>query len=134
MPIAGYGSNRINASLYFGGPQLMARSVANLTGIEPDYVFVTSFSGLRHMVDAIGGVVVISRHRFSDINLRPQGFRLGRNRVNGVGAVAFSRIRKDLPAGDFDRSANQQETMRAIQRRYVTGPPSLGSSTAGFSR
>jgi LCP family protein required for cell wall assembly len=117
VPIAGYGSNRINASLYFGGPQLMARSVANLTGIEPDYVFTTSFWGLRHMVDAIGGVVVDSEHRFSDIHLRPQGFRVGRNRVNGMGALAFSRIRKDLPAGDFDRSANQQETLRAIQRR-----------------
>lgn len=117
VSIPGYGSNRINASLYFGGPQLMARSVANLVGIEPDYVFVTSFWGLRHMVTAIGGVVVNSRHRFSDVNLRPQGFRVGKNRLGGMGALAFSRVRKDLPRGDFDRSANQQETLRAIQRK-----------------
>jgi len=117
VPISGYGSNRINAALYFGGPQLMARSVANLTGIEPDYVFVTSFWGLRHMVTAIGGVTVRSRHRFSDINLRPQGFHVGKNRLGGMGTLAFSRVRKDLPRGDFDRSANQQETLRAIQRK-----------------
>lgn len=117
VPISGHGSNRINASLYFGGPQLMARSVANLTGIEPDYVFVTSFWGMRHMVEAIGGVVVKSRHRFSDANLRPQGFRVGKNRLGGMGTLAFSRVRKDLPRGDFDRSANQQETLRAIQRK-----------------
>lgn len=117
VPIPGYGSNRINASLYFGGPQLMARSMANLTGIEPDYVFVTSFWGLRAMVEAIGGVVVNSRHRFSDVNLRPQGFRVGRNKLGGLGTLAFSRVRKDLPRGDFDRSANQQETLRAIQRK-----------------
>ena len=118
--IPGYGSNRINASLYFGGPQLMARSVASLTGIEPDYVFVSSFWGMRGMVEAIGGIVVHSEHAFSDVNLRPQGFRHGRNRLDGMGALAFSRIRKDLPAGDFDRSANQQETLRAIQRRVAS--------------
>jgi len=121
VAIDGYGSNRINASLYFGGPQLMARSVSHLTGIEPDYVFVTSFWGMTGMVDAIGGIVVDSEHAFSDIHLRPQGFRQGRNRLNGTGALAFSRIRKDLPAGDFDRSANQQETLRAIQRKVATG-------------
>lgn len=117
VSIPGYGSNRINAALYFGGPQLMARAMANLTGIEPDYVFVTSFWGLRHMVTGIGGVVVNSRHRFSDVNLRPQGFRVGKNRLGGMGTLAFSRVRKDLPRGDFDRSANQQETLRAIQRK-----------------
>ena len=117
VPIAGYGSNRINASLYFGGPQLMARSVANLTGIEPDYVFTTSFWGLRHMVDAIGSIVVHVPYAYSDENLRPQGFHKGRNRVSGMGALAFSRIRHNLLRGDFERSAHQQETLRAIQRR-----------------
>ncbi len=117
VPIRGYGSNRINAAMYFGGPQLMARAVGGLVGIEPDYVFTASFWGLRDMVDAIGGVTVGSRHAFSDPNLRPKGFRVGRNRVDGLGALAFSRIRKDLPAGDFDRSANQQRTLRAIHRK-----------------
>jgi LCP family protein required for cell wall assembly len=117
VPIRGHGSNRINASMYFGGPQLMARSVADLVGIEPDYVFTTGFSGMEHMVDAIGGIIVDSEHAFTDIHLRPKGFHQGRNRVDGRGAMAFSRIRKDLPAGDFDRSANQQETLRAIQRK-----------------
>jgi LCP family protein required for cell wall assembly len=117
VPISGYGSNRINASLYFGGPQLMARSVADLIGIEPDYVFVTSFWGLRHMVDAIGGIVVHVPYAYSDENLRPQGFRKGRNKVNGMGALAFSRIRHNLLRGDFERSAHQQGTLRSIQAK-----------------
>ena len=117
VPISGYGSNRINASMYFGGPKLMARSVANLTGIEPDYVFVTSFWGLRHMVDAIGGIVVHVPYAYSDENLRPQGFHKGRNRVNGMGALAFSRSRHNLRRGDFERSAHQQGTIRSIQAK-----------------
>ena len=114
VDIPGRGSNRVNSALYFGGPQLMARAVQGLVGIEPDYVFVASFWGFRSMVDDIGGVEVLSAHAFSDPSLRPRGFRKGRNRVDGNGALAFSRIRKDLPAGDFDRSANQQRTLRAI--------------------
>lgn len=116
VPIPGHGSNRINSALYFGGPKLMGQTVGNLVGIQPDYVFVTSFWGLRHMVDAIGGITVRSRFAFSDPYLRPQGFDRGRNKLEGYGALAFSRIRKDLPSGDFDRSANQQQTIRAIHR------------------
>ncbi|QIX27453.1 LCP family protein [Nocardioides sp. JQ2195] len=117
VSIPGHGSNRINTGLYYGGPQLMARAVEGLTGVEADYVMVASFWGLRQMVDAIGGVSVDSRHAFSDPYLRPRGFRVGRQHLNGMGALAFSRVRKSLPRGDFDRSANQQETLRAIQEQ-----------------
>ena len=34
--------------------------------------------------------------------------------------MAFSRIRKSLPGGDFDRSANQQRVLRGIQSRIAT--------------
>jgi LCP family protein required for cell wall assembly len=117
VPIPGHGSNRVNSALYYGGPTLMGRTVGNLVGIQPDYVFVTSFWGLRHMVDAIGGITVRSRFSFSDPYLRPDGFHQGRNKLEGYGALAFSRVRKSLPSGDFDRSANQQQTIRAIHRR-----------------
>lgn len=115
--VPGHGSNRINTGLYYGGPQLMAETVRDFVGIEPDYVMVASFWGLRQMVTDIGGVTVNSRHAFSDPYLRPQGFHAGKQHLGGMGALAFSRIRKDLPRGDFDRSANQQETLRAISAR-----------------
>ncbi|KQY54487.1 MULTISPECIES: LCP family protein [unclassified Nocardioides] len=117
VSIPGHGSNRINAALYFGGPQLMAETVKGLTGVEPDYVMVASFMGLRNMVTAIGGITVNSRHAFSDPYLRPQGFKVGKQHLGGLGALAFSRVRKSLPRGDFDRSANQQETLQAIHRQ-----------------
>ncbi len=31
--------------------------------------------------------------------------------------MAFSRVRKTLPGGDFDRSANQQRTLRGIHAK-----------------
>ncbi|QBR91740.1 LCP family protein [Nocardioides euryhalodurans] len=117
VPIPGYGSNRVNAGLYFGGPSLMARTVGNLVGVQPDYVFVTRFPFFENMVNSIGGIYVDNPRRFSDPYLKPEGFKAGRIKLDGYGAMAFSRIRKGLAGGDFDRSANQQRTLRGIQSR-----------------
>ncbi|MFS3129938.1 LCP family protein [Nocardioides sp. Bht2] len=131
VPIPGHGSNRVNAALFYGGPQLMAKTIEGLIGIEPDYVMVSSFWGLRHMVDAIGGVTVDSRFAFSDPYLAPQGYRVGKNKVEGYGALHFARIRKSLPRGDFDRSANQQEVIAAIQRKVAANADRPGFLDVG---
>jgi LCP family protein required for cell wall assembly len=115
--IPGHGNEKINAAMYFGGPKLMAQAVGNLVGIQPDYVMVSSFWGLRAMVDAIGPITVTSPIAFSDQYLRPQGFKRGSQKVGGEGALAFSRVRKALLRGDFERSANQQRTIRGIHAK-----------------
>jgi LCP family protein required for cell wall assembly len=115
--IPGHGNEKINASLYFGGPQLLGQTVGNLVGIQPDYVFVSRFPYFIAMVRQIGGIEVRNPRAFSDTYLKPQGFRAGRIHLNGYDAMAFSRIRHDLPRGDFDRSANQQRVLRGIQAR-----------------
>jgi LCP family protein required for cell wall assembly len=114
--IPGHGRNKINASMMLGGPRLMARSVARLVGVRPDYVFTTGFLGFRAMVRAINGVTVHSRFAFSD-RVRPQGYRKGLNRLNPFQALIFGRVRHPLPHGDFDRSRNQQELLRSILRK-----------------
>jgi len=117
VDIPGHGHNKINASLYFGGPKLLGQTVGNLVGIQPDYVFVTRFPYFIAMVRQIGGIDVQNPRAFSDTYLKPQGFKAGRIHLSGYDAMAFSRIRHDLPRGDFDRSANQQRVLRGIQAR-----------------
>lgn len=117
VSIPGHGMNKINAALYFGGPQGMAGAMRNLVGITPDYVMVTRFPFFEDMVDDIGGITVSNPRRFADPNLKKEGFAQGRIRLGGYDAMAFSRIRYDLPGGDFDRSANQQRTLRGIHAR-----------------
>ena len=115
VPIPGRGSDRVNAALYYGGPQLLGQTVGNMIGIRPDYVFITRFPFFEDMVDDIGGITVRNPRPFSDSNLKPAGFKSGRIKLDGYGAMAFARIRKTLPGGDFDRSANQQRVLRGIQ-------------------
>ena len=117
VSIPGHGMNKINAALYFGGPRGMAGAMRNLVGITPDYVVVSRFPFFEDMIDDIGGITVTNPRRFTDPNLKKEGFARGRIRLGGYDAMAFSRIRYDLPGGDFDRSANQQRTLRGIHAR-----------------
>jgi LCP family protein required for cell wall assembly len=119
VDIRGHGRNKINASMQYGGPQLMADSVGRLMGVRPDYVFTTGFLGFRAMVRAIDGVTVDSKFAFSDA-VRPQGYKVGRNDLNPYQALIFGRVRHPLPRGDFDRSGNQQELLRSILRKVRT--------------
>ena len=115
VSIPGAGSNRINAALYFGGPDLLGQTVGNLVGVQPDYVFVTRFTYFQNMVNAIGGITVHNPRAFSDSEIWPQGFKEGPIHLNGLTALKFSRIRHGLAGGDFDRSANQDRVLRGIQ-------------------
>ncbi len=117
VSIRGVGMAKINESLVRGGPQLMARSVGELVGIRPDYVMVTRFEFFERMIDSIGGIDVTNPRAFADPYLKAKGFEKGRIHLNGYTAMAFSRIRKSLPLGDFDRSANQQRTLRGIHAK-----------------
>jgi polyisoprenyl-teichoic acid--peptidoglycan teichoic acid transferase len=130
VEISGHGRNKINSSMYFGGPQLMADSVSSLVGVRPDYVFTTGFLGFRAMVRAIDGVTVHSKFSFSD-PVRPQGYHKGRNKLNPFQALIFGRVRHPLPRGDFDRSGNQQELLRSILRKVRAHQSSPGFMERG---
>ena len=118
VSIPGHGYDKINPSLYFGGPELLGQTVGNLVGVQPDYVFVTRFPFFEDMVEDIGGIEVEQPGRpFSDEYLKPKGFKAGKIHLGGYAAMAFSRIRHNLIRGDFDRSANQQRVLRGIQAK-----------------
>ena len=117
VDIPGHGREKINSALYFSGPRGMAGAIHNLIGIEPDYVMVSRFPFFEDMIDEIGGITVANPRRFADPSLKKEGFRQGRIHLDGYNAMAFSRIRKGLSGGDFDRSANQQRTLRGIHAR-----------------
>ncbi|MGF9754665.1 LCP family protein [Microvirga sp. 0TCS3.31] len=117
VAIPGHGREKINSALYFAGPRGMAGAMRNLIGIEPDYVMVTRFPFFEDMIDDIGGITVANPRRFQDPYLKKEGFDQGRIHLDGYNAMAFSRIRKGLAGGDFDRSANQQRTLRGIHAR-----------------
>jgi LCP family protein required for cell wall assembly len=117
VDIPGHGFDKINASLYYGGPQLLGQSIGNLVGIQPDYVFVTRFKYFQALVGSIGGVDISNPVAFSDSALKPEGFAKGRIHLGPYDAMVFSRIRHNLLRGDFDRSAHQEIVLEGIQAK-----------------
>ena len=108
VPIPGHGSNKITSAMSLGGPKLTIATVEHLTGIRMDYYALTSFGGLRAMVDGIGGIEVRVPYDIDDPTAGA-GHRIpaGLQRLDGTHALAFSRARHNVPGGDFGRTQNQ---------------------------
>jgi LCP family protein required for cell wall assembly len=125
VPIPGHGTNKINAAMAFGGPQLLVSTFEQLTGLPIDYYALTSFDGLTDIVNKVGGVQVNV-----DMNLRDAFagafLNKGRRKLNGGQALAYARARKTLPGGDFDRSRHQGQILLGglgtFQRQVAKDP------------
>ena len=118
VPIPGCCTTKINAAMVYGGPQLMAKAVANLVGITPDYVFVTSFWGFRDIIHRIGNVTVNIPTTWSDPYLHAN-FTAGKTVLDPLNALRFARSRHGLARGDFDRSADQNLLLQAILKQVL---------------
>jgi len=117
VAIPGYGSNKINAAMVNGGPELAVATVEELTGLQMDYWALTWFEGFEAMIDDVGGLAidvpfdVYDRYAHAQIDAGPQV-------LTGKAALAFARARHALPAGDFGRSENQGRLMVAALSQF----------------
>jgi polyisoprenyl-teichoic acid--peptidoglycan teichoic acid transferase len=117
VPIPGVGTERINNALFHGGPELVVRTVEQLTGISIDYYLLASFAQVIDMVDRLGGLEVDVPYPMND-SASGAVFPEGRQTLTGEQVLAFSRNRKDTPNGDFSRSENQGLVLLAALERF----------------
>ena len=124
VPIPGFGTDKINAALALGGPDLLVSTVERLSGERIDAYVLTGFEGFEAMVDAVGGLDIVVPFPIRDSYAKAD-FDLGPEHVDGRDALAFTRARHALPNGDFGRSLNQGRlligavsTMRDQLARY----------------
>lgn len=112
VSIPGSGTNKINAALVRGGPELLVRTVERLSDIHIDAFVLTGFVGFERLIDAVGGVDIKIPYPIDD-SAAGAHFGRGPEHLNRDEALAFSRARHDVPAGDFSRSLNQGRLMIA---------------------
>lgn len=114
--IPGHGKRKLNAALVLGGPQLLVRTVQDVTGLPISYYALTGFQGIVEMVDELDGVDVYVPYRMDD-DLSGARFSEGWHHMNGEDVLAFTRARHGVPGGDFGRSQNQGRVIvHALQK------------------
>jgi LCP family protein required for cell wall assembly len=121
VEIPGHGSERVNAAVVLGGPQLAMQTVSQLTGLDIHYYIYTDFYGFVHLVDEIGGIEFevekdmyyssIADGPEYDINLK-KGWQL----LDGNLALQYVRYRGDA-ASDFARTERQRKFMTALAEK-----------------
>jgi polyisoprenyl-teichoic acid--peptidoglycan teichoic acid transferase len=135
VEIPGYGPNKINAAYQLGGPALTMKTVAALTGLQPNHVVVVDFEDFRTVIDALGGVEIdvpkpIVSNRFDCPYATEarcsewQGWRFakGKQVMDGRRALIYSRVREnrlDPGENDLTRGARQQAVVEAMTDELV---------------
>jgi LCP family protein required for cell wall assembly len=122
VPIPGYGEDKINAAFAVGGPQLLAHTVEQATGLRLDHYAEIGFDGFAVLVDAVGGVTMCPTEPISD-PLAGIDLPAGCQKLDGRNALGFVRTRA-TPRADLDRMNNQRQFMSALLHR-AAGPAVL---------
>ena len=118
VPIASGGTNKINSALAQGGPEVMIETVEDLAGITFDYYMLTGFEGMTRIFAALGGLEIDIPYAFEGHALT--SFEEGPATLTGPETLEYTRTRKDLRQGDFDRSMNQGRVLLAAFAQFRT--------------
>ncbi|HWJ76928.1 MAG TPA: LCP family protein [Niallia sp.] len=108
--------DKINHAYVFGGKDGTIDAVEELLDIPIDYYAEVNFNGFKEIIDEIGGITVDVPFDFwekSDVDNEKIYFTEGEMTLNGEEALAYARMRKRDPMGDFGRNERQQQIISA---------------------
>lgn len=106
--------DKINHSYAYGGVELTRKTVEHFLDLPIDGYVQINMKGLKEIVDELDGIDVEVPFTFS---YGGHTFEKGTMHLNGEETLAFARMRKEDPTGDFGRIQRQQEVIRAIIRK-----------------
>lgn len=110
--IVGHGTqDKINHAFAFGGAKMSMDTVEKFLDIPIDYYMKINMEGFKDIVDAVGGVTVQNDLDFTSDGIH---FAKGTHTLNGIEALAYSRMRHDDPSGDFGRQSRQRAIIEAV--------------------
>lgn len=145
VDIPGLGENKINAAfeggLQHGGPQRVANTVEQLTGLKVNHVIYVDLAGFQGIVKTLGGVTMCIPANLADPStgrvqdpLTGLDVAPGCQELDSYQALAYVRTRH-LPCDfipDFSRIGRQQQFLRAVLNRLLS--PSEIAKAPGLIR
>lgn len=132
VPIAGRNGvlDKINSAYAYGsasgygGTRATIETVENFLQVPVDYYVKIGFNGFAKAIDEIGGVTVDVPFDFWEKDIfnhnKPIYFKKGPMHLNGEQALAYVRMRKRDPRGDFGRNDRQRQVIKAAISQAVS--------------
>ncbi|MCQ9209938.1 LCP family glycopolymer transferase [Granulicatella seriolae] len=110
--------DKINHAYAFGKAEMSINTVQKMLNIPIDYYIVVNMKGLSEIVDAVGGIDITSplTFTFDDIPFEKDKPVT----LDGMRALAFSRMRYEDPEGDYGRQQRQRMVIEAILRKALS--------------
>jgi LCP family protein required for cell wall assembly len=141
VAVEGHKKTKITEAYAYGGPALAIKTLNQNFNLDIKEYITVDFFGLAKIIDAVGGVNIdIEEKELKEINkwtkelyelqkMSPEYIESsGPQKLNGIQAVAYSRIRK-IGAGEFDRTRRQRQVLNGlincIKEKGLTSLPSL---------
>lgn len=115
--LSGYGMTKINHALALGGIPFEESVVEQLLGIKIDHYALIDFTGFQDVVNDLGGVTIDVPDA---VTIEGRFYPAGPQTLNGAEALAYARYRGG-PDGDFGRIKRQQQLIRAIVDKAISG-------------
>ncbi len=121
-----FNMQKINAAYALGGPSMARATVEKLVNVPINYYLTIDMGGLKSVIDAVGGVDVTVPFSFDSSKTGGQHFTKGPAHLNGTQALAYVRMRKEDPRGDYGRQERQRQVIKAVVKATL--------STTGLSQ
>jgi LCP family protein required for cell wall assembly len=122
------GFSKINAAYSGGtvdgkkltGPDLMMETIRLQTGLKIHHYVEINFGSFQKIVDAVGGVDLCVDRPYDDKESGLIIKKAGCQTFGGKLALAYVRMRKQDPRGDFGRIERQQQFMRVLMGKVTS--------------
>lgn len=88
-------------------------TLAGLYGVDVQYYFRVNFTGFEKVIDALGGITVVSDESFTTYH-GGYAINTGENTMDGKKALCFARERYSVSGGDRGRGKNQMKVIKAV--------------------
>ena len=129
VPIPGHGQGRINTAYFFGGPDLLIKTINQDFDLSIQYYMSIDFKAFQDLVEKVGGVdVEVKDYEVKEINkyikeVNGSNSKLisgpGYQHLNGQQALSYCRIRK-VGNGDYERTERQRNLLSILAKKIKT--------------
>ena len=136
--IDGYGYDKLNHAYAFGGPELSIKTINQTFGLNIENFVAVDFASLPVIIDILGGIQldITNEEITCEININnyidgineslgtntPHIYSSGLQTVNGVQALAYSRIRY-ASGGDYERTHRQRIVLEQLFEKVLNISP-----------